>query len=148
MTLSRILAAFVLSTALLAPMPARATTLTSGAGAAGMSYREGKVLRYDPGVMERIGRKRMDPRHWAYVPGFRMRYDVAGYVAVKSCGKIGQVVYIEVGTNPIRPYQVVDCQQARHYHQLRYVVAELDGTSARREGYYRDGTARARCWGC
>jgi hypothetical protein len=148
MTLRKILAALVLSTALLAPsVPTHATTPNT-TGTAGLSYRQGKVLRYDPGVMEKIGKKRMNPRHWAYVPGFRMRYDVAGYVAVKSCAKIGQVVYIKVGSGPVRRYQVLDCQQVRHYHQLRHVVAELDGASAKREGFYQRGTARAQCWGC
>jgi hypothetical protein len=151
MTLRKILAALVLSTALLAPsVPAghaQATTLNT-TGTAGQSYRTGTVLRYNYGIMEAVARKRMNPRHWAYVKGFRMRYDVAGYVAVRSCRKIGQLVYIKVGSGPTRPYQVVDCQAPRDRHNLRHVVAELDGKSAAREGYYRRGKTTAQCWGC
>ena len=132
---------------LAAPATAQATTLAT-TGTAGLSYRAGTVLRYDYGIMESVARKRTNPRHWAYVPGFRIRKDVAGYAAVRSCRKIGQVVYIRVGSGPTRPYQVVDCQQVRDRYNLGHVVAELDGKSAAREGYYRRGKTTAQCWGC
>ena len=108
----------------------------------------GRVVRYDPGIMEQVARNRTNPNHRGYVPGFRLRYDVDGYASRPSCKTLGQVWHASINGGPIRSYQQVDCAQTRDYkRQVRTgLLLEIDYRSAVATGIARSGRGRVVIW--
>ena len=110
------------------------------------SHKAGIAKHYRPNLMEQVAKNRMNPRHAGYVPGFRMRYDVAGYASRPDCSTIGRVFWASVSGQQFRLYQQVDCSHPRdrQRHLSTGLIAELDYKSAVREGFARDGKAPAK----
>lgn len=109
----------------------------------------GTVKHYRPGLMAEVARNRTDPAHRGYVPGFRLRTDVAGYVSRPSCSTIGRVWLASIEGGPVRRYQQVDCSQPRDRprHLSTGLILEVDYTSAVREGIVGRGRGRVVIWG-
>jgi hypothetical protein len=123
---------------------AHAYSHTSGVASiqAGAPARWGWAKHYSPGVMERVRTVRAHQ-------GVRIRTDVAGYAAAPDCAQIGRVVVASINGGPLERYQVLDCSHPRDRarHVREGLVIEVDYRSAVRNGFARQGKARAVVYG-
>lgn len=100
----------------------------------------GTASRYDPGVMERVVERRLQPDAlaWRYPLPVPLP-DVDGYVAMRDAAMLGRVVY----ARPVTPgaslrwerFLVTDCAgsvEARRF--MSVVPVEVDGVTAERWG--------------
>ncbi len=90
---------------------------------------------------------RTNPSHPRYTPGFKQRFDVYGYAAIKNCSKLGNVIYVSVKGGPWLSYQVVDCQYWKDWSWMKEVLVEINYSAAVATGTYPYNST-ARCRGC
>lgn len=103
----------------------------------------GHALYYTDRAFQRVGRVRIRQGLIRSI-----RTDVAGYVAVTDCSKVGWIAYISLNGGPVERYQILDCSQP--YHALGHVRAgrgaEVNENSMRRNGcIWKSGETKGRC---
>lgn len=89
----------------------------------------GKVMYYNPGVMERV----LDYR--VRTSDIEPCEECAGYVALLRAGDLNRKVWIELDTGEVEgPFLVIDVAQPRHIDMLleRNWVVDVDNDTARR----------------
>lgn len=91
----------------------------------------GHSLFYTDNSFARIGRVRVRQGYISHV-----RKDVAGFVAVTDCSKVGWIALVSLNGRPAERMQILDCSQP--YHAKAHVkarrVAEVDKSSFVRNG--------------
>lgn len=94
------------------------------------------AVHYNVGVFQKVANNR----------GIKLRTDVAGYAAVRDCGRIGQLVRARVG-KAMGWFQVLDCSHPRDYSYqdgikygpYRGVVIEVNAAVAQQGGWFYPG---------
>ena len=118
-----------------------------------------RAIHYNVGKMEEVIYNRSNPRSKHYTKGFSVRSGMAGYVAVPSCSRLGQIVLVQfwdkrkLKWGAWERHQVVDCTKEEDlaHHAYYNIGIETNGNTAKKYGFYLsdggDGWTRARIWG-